>query len=185
MTDARDDSEADRLRARDALILGNLRLVAYVAKRWFSPLLGTSSGDDLLGVGRLALVEAADLYDPAKGRFSTFAVSHIRYRMLDEVNRCKDDPVQISQLDEGGFVTRVAPEPPCRDDALDAEPLVSALREPDRSFVRGRIEGRLLGEMGADVGLSKERVRQILFRATATLRRAYLRRSLAAKGGSL
>jgi RNA polymerase sigma factor (sigma-70 family) len=71
--------------AKQALIHHNLRLVMARAKKYIHrgvPFL------DLVQVGTIGLVRAAELFDPAKGyRFSTYADRWIRSKMLEAIDR--------------------------------------------------------------------------------------------------
>jgi RNA polymerase primary sigma factor len=61
--------------ARNTLVTHNLRLVVWVAERYLS---ATMPLDDLIGYGNLGLLRAVEKYDPARGRFSTYATWWIR-----------------------------------------------------------------------------------------------------------
>jgi RNA polymerase sigma-B factor len=64
--------------SRDTLIEQNAALVVSTRRRLFPHLTGADA-DDCDGAGYVALVTAADNYDPARGfAFSTFAVATIR-----------------------------------------------------------------------------------------------------------
>ncbi len=61
-------------KAREKLIVSNLRLVVSVAKRYYEK----NNISDLVQVGNLALIKAVDNFDYRKGyRFSTFATQYI------------------------------------------------------------------------------------------------------------
>jgi len=62
--------------ARNALVEANLRLV----RASLSHFSGHYLYDDLLSEGRLALVEAAETWDPERGAFSTYAREAIRVK---------------------------------------------------------------------------------------------------------
>jgi RNA polymerase sigma factor (sigma-70 family) len=85
LTPAEELAAARAARAADAagrrrLILGNLRLVVFIARRYRSrglPFL------DLISEGNLGLITAADRFDPERGfRFSTYAGWWIRQAIL-------------------------------------------------------------------------------------------------------
>lgn len=58
-------------RARDELIEHNLRLVAHIAKKYFSQ---TGDQDDLISIGTIGLIKAVGTYRPDKGiRLATYA----------------------------------------------------------------------------------------------------------------
>lgn len=67
---------------RDKLIEGNMRLARQIAESEFP---GSRDYDDLEGAGYLALVQAAERFDPAKGgSFNEFAAKSIRRAVQQE-----------------------------------------------------------------------------------------------------
>ncbi len=56
--------------ARNAIVSGNLALVITAAKRWQNKGL---TWDELISIGNMGLIRAAELYDPQVSRFSTYA----------------------------------------------------------------------------------------------------------------
>ena len=57
--------------ARDRLIEHNLRLVAHIAKKYYSV---TNEQDDLISIGTIGLIKAVGTFDYTKGtRFATYA----------------------------------------------------------------------------------------------------------------
>ena len=74
--------EAD---ARDALILHNLRLVVYLAKKY------ENSGvpaEDLISIGTIGLIKAVESFDCTKKiRFSTYAARCIENAILSQQNK--------------------------------------------------------------------------------------------------
>src|SRR5260221_11290904 len=76
---ASDEQTSPLLPEHHTLILANLRLVSYVARRYETrgiPL------DDLVQEGMLGLIRAAQKYDAAKGAFSNWAFWWIRQAIL-------------------------------------------------------------------------------------------------------
>jgi RNA polymerase sigma factor (sigma-70 family) len=72
--------------ARNALVTANVGLVWWrVAKRWK----GRADFDDLVSAGFIGLVRAADLYDPDKGAFSSYAIASIDNAIRRELERYK------------------------------------------------------------------------------------------------
>ena len=68
--------------ARTLLILGNQKLIYHVLKTRFSAL--DMYDEDVVSVGRVALVKAVDTYDKEKNiEFSSYAVGCINYEILN------------------------------------------------------------------------------------------------------
>ncbi len=66
--------------ARATLIEHNLRLVAHIAKKYYSS--GTSQ-DDLMSLGTIGLIKAIDSFQPEKGiKFATYAAKCLHNEIL-------------------------------------------------------------------------------------------------------
>ncbi|EEG30957.1 putative RNA polymerase sigma-K factor [[Clostridium] methylpentosum DSM 5476] len=66
--------------ARDRLIEHNLRLVAHIAKKYYSV---TNEQDDLISIGTIGLIKAVGTFDYTKGtRFATYASRCIENEIL-------------------------------------------------------------------------------------------------------
>lgn len=66
--------------ARSKLIEHNLRLVAHIAKKYYSS--GTSQ-DDLMSLGTIGLIKAIDSFQPEKGiKFATYAAKCLHNEIL-------------------------------------------------------------------------------------------------------
>jgi len=180
--------ELDRIEAcleraagvREQIARANLRLVIYIARQH------VGAHDDLfelVSVGNVALLRAIELFDYTRGfKFSTYASWTIRHRLARhamEVQRqrtryqtgCEDSLVIASatrEIEEGDpalheFVTRMSAALPARDwFVLRNRFGLSESRRP-----------KTLAEIGEQIGVSKERVRQIQARALTQLRRDF------------
>lgn len=150
-------------------------LARNVAKKLVRKHCLSVSRDDAVGAAYLALVEAASNYDPSRGaKFAGHAFRRIRGALLDQ-----------SYADRGGYrrgTTRVYP-PMTIDvdrasvsnsdvfvDASAGPHEVAALRErlsalSDRERLvlqRYLVDGKLLREIGAELGITECRVWQIV-----------------------
>ncbi len=83
---AREEAEAfDAMKtgdkaAREKLISHNLRLVAHVVKKYYSP---AGDYEDLISIGTIGLIKAVSSFDSTKGaRFATYAARCIENAIL-------------------------------------------------------------------------------------------------------
>jgi RNA polymerase sigma factor (sigma-70 family) len=138
---------------------------------------GDISYEEALQAGRIGLWRAIQGYDPTRGTaFSTYAwvaICRQVHRRVTELNR--NDPVEVQEV----FVSWVAPDP-----AVELEKkltnralhnLVKQLPEPLRQIIvdrygLGKNPPCTLNEVGEQLGLSGERVRQLQQEALAWLR---------------
>ncbi len=75
---------------RDKLVLDHLRIVKRVAYRIVSRLPETIQVEDLISVGTMGLIDAAEKFDPSKGKsFAAYSELRIKGSILDEL-RCND-----------------------------------------------------------------------------------------------
>lgn len=82
----------------NTLVVHNLRLVVPIAKTYQNCGLPLS---DLVQEGNIGLIEAANLYNPSQGRFSTFATYRIRHsigRALSDYSRTVRLPANVAEL---------------------------------------------------------------------------------------
>ncbi len=183
--------------ARARLVTANLRFVVSVAKRYQGR--GVSLAD-LVNEGNLGLIRAAERFDGAKGvRFVSYAVWWIRQAILQAIDRTATSgrgdeeekpprPRWIS-LDaplgpgaSGRLEDVVADDGEAPDRELEREALRTAVEAsltclPERE---ARVLRRYFGmdgsgpatldQIGRELGVSRERVRQIKDRALARLR---------------
>ena len=144
------------------------------------------SDDELHGIATDALVRASRGFDPDRGfRFSTYAYRAMAcalIRVVESRNKPKNAGKTCSLSTPCGQSDRprsdfIADSHPAAGPALiDARDFIAAawprLTEQQRIVLRGRFwEDRILEDIGRELGVSKERVRQIEAAALAACRR--------------
>jgi RNA polymerase sigma factor (sigma-70 family) len=168
---------------RNQIVQANLRLVVSIAKKFADPL---NSFDELVSEGNMPLLRAIELFDVRRGfRFSTYATWAIR----NHLRRFISDRARLRRK----YVMADDDMPSGRNDADAARPadaesrylrqqntlqsLFRKLPEREQFIVRARFglnerrEPNTLAEIGRELGISKERVRQLALLAVAKLRR--------------
>ena len=93
---------AARTQARDTLIRHNLRLVAHIAKKYFS---AAASQEDMVSIGCIGLIKAVDTYDACRARkFSSYASRCIENELRMELRRRRREGTTVSLQEplEGG-----------------------------------------------------------------------------------
>ena len=171
-------TEADTVQS--IIITSNLRLVVSIAKKFVD---ATYSFDELVSEGNLALMRAVEKFNFALGnRFSTYATYAIQRHFF----RLSHKGRQLRQRfvsDDDSFKGRAAAEP--NTDYCSAEQ-IAILKELFAKFL-GELEPReqqivvarygfdgqpprTFRELGASMGVCKERIRQIQTRAIDKLR---------------
>ena len=181
-------AEEEKTASRDELVLANLPLVVSIAKRYRGHGIELA---DLIAEGNVGLLEAATRFEPARRvRFCTYATYWIKLRIRDAITntgrlirvpkyiqelrgrerrgeelkpkqlRCLRAAERVTNLTEAdesipARTKQDTPEPPNLD----------ILTERERRVIQARfgLDGarRKLREIGAEIGLTKERVRQI------------------------
>ncbi|MFO0930164.1 MAG: sigma-70 family RNA polymerase sigma factor [Gemmataceae bacterium] len=171
---------------RDRIALGNHKLIYRAVGRWTPP---STHADDMIGDCQIVLIQAVAAYNPWLGiRFSTYAftclmraLSRLSQRhAADRLARSlplealpDGEPRDASTEIDGSTAQTARIDLYLRDD----NDLLS-LREK-RVLVRRfsldeQIRGKTLEQVGRELGLSKERVRQVQASALGKLRRALL-----------
>jgi RNA polymerase primary sigma factor len=181
----RDLEEFERLRGaavavKQQIVRANLRLVVSIARRYVG-----RGGDlaELIGIGNLALVRAVDKFDFARGhKFSTYATWAIRNDLF-ATNRRDGHPRERLVPEHAAIYrdtadTRVDPSEQQR--AQDQRERVVArllgrLDERERRILVGRFgiggaREETLSQISVELGITKERVRQIEWSARGKLR---------------
>jgi RNA polymerase sigma factor (sigma-70 family) len=156
---------------RNELVLEHQRLPAWVfnklRRRWWP--VARLGFDDATQAGFLALIRAAELWQPERGPFSTYAVTSIRRKMLNEALkpelRCERLP------EDEGLPERPAAEPLSASECQRVRAAVAALPAHLRAVVEGWVmEGQPNRVTGLALGVSRQRVHQLRREALADLR---------------
>lgn len=171
-------------RFRDEIASANLGLVYDLYKK---SRIVNADGDELLSEGMMALTRAIDTFNPWRGfRFSTYACNAIQrafYRCgLREAKRRRHEPLNFeAEFEKSDWLDTLRSE----ESVLYAERLARIIEEGraeltaierdvlTRRFpLDGSTERRTLADIGRQMNLSKERVRQIQNSALSKLREA-------------
>lgn len=186
-------SRAGDLAARRRLVSANLRFVVSVARKYRGRGVPLA---DLVNEGNIGLVRAADRFDPDRGvRFISYAHFWVRRAMVNAITRHDvrplpgeppPRPLSLDHAVPGGARTLAellpderAPEPGAgvvRERLRDAiEASLSDLPPREREVVRryfglGSECAETLAEISADLGVSRERVRQLKDQGLSRLR---------------
>ena len=184
-------------RAQNRLVEANLRLVPYVAREYQNRGLAL---DDLISEGNVALVHAAARYDSTRGlRFAPYAAHHIRHAMeqalqreqqqtkaesrASGMRRSLDAPLgakpNVSLLSV--LINADAPLADSRAYSAAQERQVqralNSLGQREMQVISAYFglgqEPLTMAEIASDMGLRRERVRQIRDRAVRRMRKAY------------
>ena len=150
------------------LAADNEKLIWFFLKKYASG----SDPQELYGVAAEGLIHAAATYDPARGKFSTHAMYHMR-SAVDFDQRCAkrkkrsgkpvlhmDDVDVIDQNKEcNAKMCDVAPlrDRPCLsldETGADVERFLRSLPARDRELVRMRIVGYTIKEIGDTFGIT-------------------------------
>ncbi len=175
--------------ARDKLIRHNLRLVAHVAKKYYTT---PDRQDDFISIGTIGLIKAVDTYDPARTvRFASYASQCIQNELRMHLRRVRREAGTLSLQEplegENGMLTladtlpdEAVMEEDCerRDAAARLRTLVEQLPERDRQLLTLRYGlggGAPLTqqEVAARFGISRSYVSRLEKRALSELARRW------------
>lgn len=171
--------------AREELAKANLRLVASIAGKLS---ISRDEFDEFVAEGNAIMLYAIDKFDYSRGyRFSTYvthAVQRHLYRVIDRRRkRAQREYAREAEIMAEEPSIEVDPYEPTEDDIKTAAAAVianidEALDEREQVIVRGRFgldgtgDGKTFKVLGEQLGLSKERVRQLFQKGIEKLREA-------------
>jgi RNA polymerase sigma factor (sigma-70 family) len=183
------------------LVTENIGLANSLAQKYFN--VPNVENDDVIQQARKGLVRAARAFDPAKGKFSSFAWRVIQNELNDLYGRqMKVATNEAVSLDEpigrdsaGNDATRydVMPDRTERgplgiereETAAIIKSAVDSLPEQPRTIVRMSMQGLDGEEIAAKLGISRQRVNLVLQNAHAILRKKLTQQGLRGQEGGV
>jgi RNA polymerase primary sigma factor/RNA polymerase sigma factor len=173
----------EAVKVKNLIVKSNLRLVVSIAKRH------VSASDDffqLVSDGNMSLIRAAEKFDYSRGnKFSTYAswaiMKNFARTIPDEFkqkDRFRPTSEEIFMSKEDLRSDRYMLESAQKRREEQVEQILESLDERERKIVISRFgldysqEPQTLKEVGALLGVTKERIRQIEARALTKLRAA-------------
>jgi RNA polymerase sigma factor FliA len=166
-------SDADRA----ALIEAHRPLVETTARGFLRRLPPHLELEELVSAGHLGLIRAVDRFDPARGTaFGTWAITCIRGAIRHELEDVRGPAVEFLPLEAAECQADAGPDPFALALAGEQKRLLTAaiarLPERWRQVVEGRFYGgRDYRGLGAELGISGSRVKQIEQKAVLALQR--------------
>jgi RNA polymerase primary sigma factor/RNA polymerase sigma factor len=181
LMDRIDDLYERAVDTKNTLVQANLRLVVSIAKRHIT------ANDDffaLVSDGNMSLIKAVDKFDFSRGnKFSTYAswaiMKNFARTIPDEFkhrDRFRTSLEEMFTVHEDERSDEHAQESTQRLREEQVARIMSRLDEREQRIIMSRFglghlqEPQTLKEVGADLGVTKERVRQIEARALSKLR---------------
>ena len=170
-------AEAETVKA--IIITSNLRLVVSIAKKFVDP---SNSFDELVSDGNVALMRAVEKFNFYLGnRFSTYATYAIQRHFFRISHRGRQQRRRFTPADESlRSVPAAEPAQGCNSVQIDQlkelfAKFLGELEPREQQIVVARFgfDGRAprtFRELGAEMGVCKERIRQIQTRAMEKIR---------------
>lgn len=176
---------------QERLVMDNLRLAPYCVKRFLSryrvPSVLSLDTEDLVSEAFIALCRAAEMWDPKRGAFSTYAVVAIQNWLI---NVCKLDRVSIRKeqemlsldtpvgdSEEERLMDLLPDNGPRLEETVINRRVASELRtavdelpDRDRRVITGLLQGDNPADLARAFGCSRQRIEQIQSRAYRRLR---------------
>ncbi|QDU97610.1 sigma-70 family RNA polymerase sigma factor [Lignipirellula cremea] len=173
----------EAIKVKNQIVQANLRLVVSIAKRHVNP---TDDFFQLVSDGNMSLIRAAEKFDYGRGnKFSTYASWAImknfartipeEYKQRDRYRTSTDEMFSAQPDNNVDLFTQESTQA-MRE--RQVERILSALDEREQKIIISRFglnyqqEPQTLKEVGAEMGVTKERIRQIEARALNKLRAA-------------
>jgi RNA polymerase primary sigma factor/RNA polymerase sigma factor len=183
LLDAIEELHGQAVEAKNQIIRANLRLVVSVAKKY-----SFRQGDffEMVSEGNLSLMKAVEKFDYTRGfKFSTYATWALKMNYAREYTTA----IRYSDRFRTGPDERFDATADLRSDGFALErrqaqreaqvaQILDCLSDREREVISKRYglgacpERQTLKEVGSDIGVSKERIRQLEARALAKLRDA-------------
>jgi RNA polymerase primary sigma factor len=168
---------------KNEIVSANLRLVVSIAKRHVGP---TENFFELVSDGNISLIRAAEKFDFARGnKFSTYASWAIMKnfaRTIPNEHKLKDR-FRTSHSEMFGTTEDIRTDQHLQESSqlrreAEVARILGQLDEREQQIIIRRFglspgqEPRTLKQVGAELGVTKERIRQIEARALHKLRKA-------------
>ena len=173
----------EAVKVKNQIVQANLRLVVSIAKRHIS---GTEDFFGLVSDGNMSLIRAAEKFDFARGnKFSTYAswaiMKNFARTIPDEFkqrDRFRATPEELFTAHQDQRTDQIGQEAAQALRERQVEKILSRLDEREQQIIISRfgldhsVEPLTLKEVGGEMGVTKERIRQIESRAMNKLRQA-------------
>lgn len=164
--------------SQEVIFKNNLKLVGLILKKWRFH--GTLDYDEVASAAQFGLYQSIERFDPAKGKFSTYATRYIRGHLLDAVgthNRQTRRMQFLTEIDTKQLAARNEKTEYERDEIDEAHYFVDKLQPRSADILKRRFgikpytKPQTMREVGKSLNISKERVNQIEKLALREVRR--------------